>query len=141
MSENNPETSMITLQEANVKKRSNIDFNKMEFTSQEKQVIKKEVELIRQKYPGYIPIVVRPKNKKMEISKKKFLVTGEITMGQFLFIIRKKMPNIKASDGIYLFIDGSLPPVSAPLSLIYNEKKDKDTDMLFVTACNENTFG
>ena len=68
MSENNPETSMITLQEANVKKRSNIDFNKMEFTSQEKQVIKKEVELIRQKYPGYIPIVVRPKNKKMEIS-------------------------------------------------------------------------
>jgi GABA(A) receptor-associated protein len=137
----NAEVSMISLQEESMKKRSKIDFSKLQFTDNEKFIIRKEVELVREKYPNYIPIVVRCKNNSINISKKKYLVGGEITIGQFLFILRKKLTNVNSSEALYLFVNNTLPSSNTNLSVIYNEKRDLETEMLFVTICKENTFG
>lgn len=118
-----------------------IDFTKSKFNDQEKYVIKKEVELIREKYPNYIPILVRTKDKRVKLSKFKYLVGGEITIGQFMFILRKKIPSLKPEEAIYLFIDNVIPVSSSSLNSIYDLKRDPDLEMLVVTICKENTFG
>ena len=79
--------NMITLQQSNIKKQSKIDFTKTTFTDEEKTIIRKEVDLIKEKYPTYIPIVVRARGD-IKLQKNKFLVGGEITLGQFLMILR-----------------------------------------------------
>lgn len=137
----NNELSMISLQQSNIKKKSVIDFTKEVFNDQEKYVIKKEVELIKEKYPNYVPIIVRAKDKKLKLSKNKYLVGGEITIGQFMFIVRKKIPSLRPEDGIYLFIDNIIPLNSSSLKSIYESKRDLEMDMLFITLCKESTFG
>jgi GABA(A) receptor-associated protein len=137
------DVSMITLQQANIniRKKSVIDFNKVNFTDEENTIIRKEVEVIKEKYPHYIPIVVRPNDNKIRLIKCKFLVGGDITIGQFLSILRKKMETLKSSEAIYLFINNTLPPATSFLSTIYAENQDKNTGMLYITVCKENTFG
>jgi GABA(A) receptor-associated protein len=142
-SDTTADVSMITLQQANInlRKKSVIDFNKLIFTDEENTIIRKEVEVIKEKYPHYIPIVVRPNDNKTKLLKCKFLVGGDITIGQFLSILRRKMENLKSSEAIYLFINNSLPPATSFLSTIYAENQDKNTGMLYITVCKENTFG
>jgi len=146
MSSNQTDTtdvSMITLQQANIniRKKSVIDFSKLIFTDEENTIIRKEVEVIKEKYPNYIPIVVRPNDNKIKLIKCKFLVGGDITIGQFLSILRRKMENLKSSEAIYLFINNSLPTATSSLSTIYTENQDKNTGLLYITVCKENTFG
>lgn len=135
------DVSMITLQQANLRKKSNVDFTKTSFTDSEKEIIKKEVALINEKYPHYIPIIVRTKDDKIVLKKQKFLVGGDITVGQFMSIIRKKLDNLKSSEAIFLFVNNTIPPASTFMTSIYAANKDQDTDMLFMTVCKENTFG
>jgi len=118
-----------------------IDFTKTDFTPKEKELIRKEVELVKEKYPKYIPVIVRPKDKSIQLLRYKFLVNGEITVGQFMCIIRKKIRNIKSSDALFLIVNNSLIPSVHLLSLVYTQQVDKETNMLFFTLCNENTFG
>ena len=128
--------------EKNNIKRSKVEYSKINFTEEEKELIRNEVDLIKEKYPNYIPIVVRTNPKdKIEITKTKFLVGQEITLGQFLLILRKKIKNVKSTEAIYLMINNTLVPITTQLSLVYNDKKDKETNMLFITICKENTFG
>jgi hypothetical protein len=140
--ENQADMSMITLQQANLRKKSIVDFRKLNFTNEEKIIIRKEVEVIKEKYPNYIPIIVRPKDDNIKLIKCKFLVGGDITVGQFLSILRKKMENLKSSEAIYLFINNNtLPSATNFISSIYATHHDKDTGMLYITVCKENTFG
>lgn len=133
--------SMITLQQADIRKAISIDFTKKSFTDNEKTMIKKEVSVIKEKYPTYIPIIVRTKETEM-LTKRKFLVSGDITVGQFMTILRKKMERLKQSEAVFLFInDTVIPPASTFLQTLYANHKDPETDMLFITACKENTFG
>lgn len=137
---NTVDLNMITLQQSNIKKQSKIDFTKTIFTDEEKTIIRKEVDLIKEKYPNHIPIVVRGRGD-IKLQKNKFLVGGEITLGQFLMILRRKIGVLKQSDAVFLFVNNSLPPSSMYLSSIYANQKDIDTNMLFITVSKENTFG
>jgi GABA(A) receptor-associated protein len=135
------DVSMITLQQANIKKMHKIDFTKTSFTDEEKVMIRKEVELLKEKYPNYIPIIVRSRDKKIVLRKQKFLVGGDITFGQFMSIIRKKMESLKPSEAIFVFINNAIPPASNFLSVVYSQNKDVETNMLYMDVCKENTFG
>jgi hypothetical protein len=139
------EEDKIEKEQSFIKKKIIIDYTKTSFTEDEKNIIRNEVEVINQQYPGYIPIIVRAynnkNNKNFVLTKTKFLVTNEITLAQFLTILRKKIKDIKSTESIYLLIDNTLMPITLAMSSIYKEKKDKDTNMLFITVCKENTFG
>jgi GABA(A) receptor-associated protein len=118
-----------------------INYTKGNLSYSEKQQIKKEVEVLKQKYPNNIPIVVICKDK-LELAKNKYLVGGDLTLGQFLFIVRKKLKNdINSSKAIYFFVNGVIPPSSSTMLEIYEAHKDSECNMLFITICAENTFG
>lgn len=67
------------------------------------------------------------------------MVPVDLTVGQFVYVIRKriKLPSEKA---IFIFVNDILPPTAALISTIYEEHKDED-GFLYVLYSGENTFG
>jgi len=101
-----------------------------------------ESKRILSKYENRIPIIVTKSKKSdiQKIDKNKFLVPEELTVGQFLFIIRKRL-KIDSEMALFLLVnDLIVPPTSDTIVKIYNEHKDED-DFLYITYCGENTFG
>ena len=74
-----------------------------------------------------------------DIDKNKFLAPNDLTLGQFMYIIRKrmKMPPEKA---LFVFVKNHIPMQSILLSSLYDEHKDKD-GFLYMNYAGENTFG
>ena len=101
-----------------------------------------EATRIMQKYPDRVPIIVeRSKTEKeMElINKNKYLAPSSLTVGQFVYVIRKRLV-VPPEKAIFLFINGILPPTASLLRSIYDEYKDSD-HFLYITYSGENTFG
>jgi len=100
-----------------------------------------ESERIRIKYPDKIPVIVeKSKNSEiMDIDKRKYLVPSELTVGQFVYVIRKRI-KIAPEEAIFLFINDTLPPSSSLISQVYKENKDQD-GFLYVVYSGESTFG
>lgn len=118
-----------------------IDYTKQNFTEKELTYIRSEVEILKKKYPSSIPIVIISKDN-LKLNKCKYLVNGEITLGQFLFTLRKRITSgFSESDGLFLFANETIPPSSENIMQIYNNHKDSKTGMLYLTLCKENTFG
>lgn len=74
-----------------------------------------------------------------DIDKKKYLVPGDLTVGQFVYVIRKRI-DLTAEKAIFVFVNNVLPPTAALMSSIYKEHKDED-GFLYITYTGENTFG
>mmetsp|Transcript_6304 Transcript_6304/g.9428 ORF Transcript_6304/g.9428 Transcript_6304/m.9428 type:complete len:146 (-) Transcript_6304:200-637(-) len=100
-----------------------------------------EAKRIREKYPDRIPVICEkdPKSDIPEIDKKKYLVPQDLTVGQFVYVIRKRI-KVKAEKAIYIFIDNVLPPTAALMSSIYEQRRDVD-GFLYIVYSGENTFG
>ena len=100
---------------------------------------------ILKKYPTRIPIFVDTnKNQDFTIEKQKYLVPEDLSIAQFMYILRNKI-NLDKSQSIYLFIKDKngkmkLPQTIQSLRQIYNEFKDDDS-CLYMTIYQENVFG
>lgn len=96
---------------------------------------------IKEKYPDRIPIICEKINRTdiPNIDKEKYLVPNDLTIGQFIYVIRKRI-KLPAESAIYVFVGGSIPPTSALISNIYEGYHDDD-GFLYVTYSKENTFG
>ena len=91
---------------------------------------KKRIPIIVEKYEGCeLP----------EIDKLKYLVPKDMTMPQFIFVIRKRI-KLTPSQTLFVMVNNTLVGSSKLISEIYDELKDKD-GFLYVTYTNENTFG
>ncbi|GAA5938666.1 ubiquitin-like protein ATG8 [Sporobolomyces koalae] len=102
---------------------------------------KAEAERIRQKYNDRIPVICERVEKSDidTIDKKKYLVPADLTVGQFVYVIRKRI-KLAPEKAIFIFVDEVLPATSALMSQVYDEHKDED-GFLYVTYSGENTFG
>ncbi|RMZ86429.1 hypothetical protein DV736_g6343, partial [Chaetothyriales sp. CBS 134916] len=102
---------------------------------------KAEAERIRQKYADRIPVICEKVEKSdiATIDKKKYLVPADLTVGQFVYVIRKRI-KLSPEKAIFIFVDEVLPPTAALMSSIYDEHKDED-GFLYITYSGENTFG
>ncbi|CAI6328233.1 unnamed protein product [Periconia digitata] len=102
---------------------------------------KAEAERIRQKYNDRIPVICEKVEKSdiATIDKKKYLVPADLTVGQFVYVIRKRI-KLSPEKAIFIFVDEQLPPTAALMSSIYEEHKDED-GFLYITYSGENTFG
>ena len=96
---------------------------------------------IVEKYPDRIPIIVEKQchSDIPDIDKHKFLVPNDITVGQFIYIIRKRI-KLSSSKSIFVFINNILPPPACNMSKLYEEQKCED-GFLYFTYAGENTFG
>ena len=92
------------------------------------------------KYPDRVPIILeKGGNEVPDIDKKKYLVPADLTIGQFCYVIRKRL-KVNSEKAIFIFVNGKIPPTSSMISLIYAENKDQD-GFLYITYAGENTFG
>ena len=102
-----------------------------------------ECQKIRVKYPDRIPIIIEKSvtnsGKIPNMDKHKFLVPADITIGQFMYILRQRI-KLPSKVGMFLFINNKMLSTSTLIGAIYNEEKNID-DFLYVTFSGENTFG
>lgn len=81
-----------------------------------------------------LPQVICEKVEKSDIAtidKKKYLVPADLTVGQFVYVIRKRI-KLSPEKAIFIFVDEVLPPTAALMSSIYEEHKDED-GFLYIT--------
>jgi len=102
---------------------------------------KAEAARIKEKYPDRIPVIVEKAEKSdiPDIDKKKYLVPSDLTVGQFVYVIRKRI-KLSPEKAIFIFVRNVLPPTSALMSSIYEDHRDED-GFLYITYSGENTFG
>lgn len=94
------------------------------------------------KYPDRIPIICEPSTQHSNtpiIDKNKYLVPIDLTVGQFLFVIRKRL-KMHYEQALYVFVNGSIPPTSELVKNLYSRERDTDGFLYFTYNC-ENTFG
>ncbi|VDM26088.1 unnamed protein product [Hydatigera taeniaeformis] len=65
---------------------------------------------IKQKYPDRIPVIVErhPGSQINDLDKHKFLVPNDITVAQFMWIIRKRL-QLSPEKALFLFFDDYVP--------------------------------
>jgi GABA(A) receptor-associated protein len=98
---------------------------------------------IRQNFPGRVPVILEKtrngKHALPDIEKNKFLVPSDLTVGQFIYVVRKRMA-LAPELALFLFINNSLPPSSAILRELYVTHSDPD-GFLYIEYSGESTFG
>ena len=95
-----------------------------------------------EKYPDRIPIIVTKSRRSTlsDIDKNKFLVPVDLTVGQFMYVVRKRIKNIDSTQAIYLFINNTLPQITSLIGEVYKNNKNKD-NFLYIEYNGEETFG
>ncbi|XP_059624238.1 autophagy-related protein 8C-like isoform X1 [Cornus florida] len=111
---------------------------KLEHSLEKRQA---EAGRIREKYPDRIPVIVEKAEKSdiPDVDKKKYLVPADLNVGQFIYVVRKRI-KLGAEKAIFVFVKNMLPPTGAVMSAIYEDNKDED-GFLYMTYSGENTFG
>jgi GABA(A) receptor-associated protein len=96
---------------------------------------------IMTKYPDRIPVIVeKAKGSDVpEIDKCKFLIPKDLSISQFVYVIRKRV-KLQPEKAIFLFCNNTIPNSSALISTIYDEFKCED-GFLYINYSTENTFG
>ena len=102
---------------------------------------KSEATRIKKQYSDRIPVIVEQgtESKLPPLDKKKYLVPGDITVGQFIFVIRKRI-RLRPEEAIFMFVNNCLPATASLMSKLYHEHKDED-GFLYITISGESTFG
>ena len=104
---------------------------------------KSESHRIINKYPDRIPLICQKSktaNKSCPaIDKQKYLVPQDITVGQFIYIIRQRL-KLSSEKALYIFINGTIPSVGRLITDVYKEHTDED-GFLYIYYNFENTFG
>lgn len=100
----------------------------------------KESSRIRSKYIDRTPVIVESyKSTDVSIDKNKYLVPNDFTIGQFVYVIRKRI-NLSPEKALFLFINNILPHTSATIYDVYLSHHDKD-GFLYISYTTEDTFG
>jgi GABA(A) receptor-associated protein len=98
---------------------------------------------IREKFPGRIPIIVekasRMHNDIPNIDKNKYLVPADLSFGQFLFVVRKRLC-LNSDKALFMFVNNILIPSFELMGTVYNTYKDTD-GFLYMIYSGESTFG
>lgn len=103
---------------------------------------KSESDRVLNKYKDRVPVIVEKHSKSYsapDINKNKYLVPHDITFGQFLIIIRKRI-KLCEEQALYAFINNKMPATSDLMISLYQSNVSED-GMLYINYAIENTFG
>ncbi len=104
---------------------------------------KEESYKIQLKYPDRVPIVceiVEKDRKTITLDRCKYLVPKDITICQFMYIIRKRI-KLSPESALYLFNENSELPLSSEIIGNYYYKYKNLDGFLYFSISLENTFG
>jgi len=106
----------------------------------------------KNKNPTYVPVIVECEDTLAPVLKKrKYLIPRDITIAQFLFVLRREMKGLDPSVATFLFLEQNLVPAGEYVGKIYDdalEKRGVTTEnqaksdlFLYVYLAGENCFG
>jgi GABA(A) receptor-associated protein len=109
--------------------------HKQRFTFEKR---KEEASRMRTKYKDRIPVIIERKKGSVlnPLSQHKFIVPCDLTVGQLLYVIRKRM-KLTSTQSLFFFIGNTIPSSSTLISAL---KADED-GFLYIEYDQENTFG
>lgn len=102
----------------------------------------KSIDELLFRHPNQIPIIMnRHKGSDIsELRKKKYLVTKDITISQFIFFLRKLI-KLKPGDALFIYTTNStLLTGTTKVETAYDKYKSED-GVLYITYSAENAFG
>ena len=95
------------------------------------------------KFPDRIPILcqrsLKDTNNLPYIDKHKYLVPKNLTIGQVLYVIRKRL-KLSSEKALFIFVHDHIPSTTQMVLDIYNKHKDIDGFLYLYYSC-ENVFG
>jgi GABA(A) receptor-associated protein len=95
------------------------------------------------KYPDRVPVICQRARGASRIcpiiDKQKYLIPTDLTLGQFIWVIRKRL-SIPPETALFMFTNGTILPVSKIIKSVYDEYKNVD-GFLYMYYNLENTFG
>lgn len=96
------------------------------------------------KYPDRKPIICLKNTDANvnipELIKNKFIVPDDLTLGQFIYVVRKKL-KMQPEQALFILTSNKiLPSIKLLIKELYEEHKDKD-GFLYLIYSLENTFG
>ena len=102
---------------------------------------REEASRILSQHPERIPVIVEqsPKSVLPPLDKTKYLVPRDLTVGQFAYVIRKRI-KLKPETAIFVLVNNTFPNTSTEMQQLYDEHKSKD-GFVYVQVSGENTFG
>ena len=109
-----------------------------DFRKQKKEERIQISQKIMSKYPRRVPIIVDCK-KEINLDKKKYIVPNNLTVGQFMYILKKRI-NIDHTQSIFLLCNNQLVINTELINNLYIKQKDYD-GFLYIIITLENTFG
>ena len=79
-----------------------------------------EAERIRAKYPDRVPVICEKADRSdvPDIDKKKYLVPADLTVGQFQYVIRKRI-KLAPEKALFVFCANTIPPTGIFISLLF----------------------
>jgi GABA(A) receptor-associated protein len=107
------------------------------------QAKRKEADRVLTKYPDRVPIIVTRSTRCSDVAlidKNKFLVPADLTVGQFQYVIRKRL-TLTPDKALFLFIGGSIVPTSETIGNVYSKYCDEKTHFLYADYSSESVFG
>ena len=104
---------------------------------------KAESAKVLRRHPDRKPLIVERSNRATVIpnlDRKKYLVPNDMRVSQLVHVIRSR-GSISPTQAVFVFVDGGkLVSSSDTIESIYNKYKSND-NMLYITYCDEATFG
>ena len=103
---------------------------------------KLKASMILKQHSDRIPVVVECSEQLQAVhplKKNKFIVPFELTLAQFIFVIRKHM-KLDPSYAIFVFINNKLHPSTSIMGDLYASQKDED-GFMYLDVFQESTFG
>ena len=97
---------------------------------------------IKQKYPERVPIICERASRNPDvplIPKCKFLAPAHMTLGQFIYIIRRNLV-LSPEKALFLFVSNSLPTTHTLMRELYADFADED-GFLYIKYSGESVFG
>lgn len=104
-----------------------------------------EYNRINHKFPEKIPIIceIDPKDNQIDrtnFTRNKYLVDKDLTIGQFMYVVRKRI-KVPPEKALFLSVgNGVIPPTGEMMSSVYQKHKDIDF-FLYFSIHSESTFG
>jgi GABA(A) receptor-associated protein len=96
-----------------------------------------------EKYPDKIPVIIDKFSGDKTLpalTKSKYILAPNTTIGQLLYTIRCSLPTMRSSHALFLFISNTAPPTTVRLVELYDSFKDSD-GFLYCMISSEATFG
>jgi GABA(A) receptor-associated protein len=95
------------------------------------------------KYPNRVPVICERSLQSKQgcpiIDKRKYLVPIDLTMGQFLYVIRRRL-KLTHDKALFLFVENTIPSSTHLIGDVYETYKNSDR-YLYITYSEENVFG